>query len=73
MKAELDEIIQEKNCYSVKDLKINGSDLIDIGFKPDKSMGDVLNWLLEIVIEEPELNEKEQLMELVKNKVRNSN
>ncbi|MDF2674952.1 MAG: poly(A) polymerase [Clostridiales bacterium] len=68
IKAELDEVIQEKNCFVIKDLKINGSDLMDIGFKPDKSIGDTLNWLLELVIEKPELNEREKLVNLVKNR-----
>jgi tRNA nucleotidyltransferase (CCA-adding enzyme) len=66
--AELDEIIEERNCFKIKDLKLNGSDLKAIGFKPDKSIGETLNWLLEIVIEEPELNEKEKLMNLVINR-----
>ena len=72
IKVELDEIIHERNCYSIGDLEINGSDLMNIGFKPDKSIGDTLNWLLEIVIEKPELNEKEKLVNLVINRGVNS-
>jgi tRNA nucleotidyltransferase (CCA-adding enzyme) len=68
IRVELDEIIEEQNCFTLKDLKLNGSDLMGIGFKPDKSIGDTLNWLLEIVIEEPELNEREKLMNLVMNR-----
>lgn len=68
IKIEFDEIIQERNCYSLNDLKINGRDLMNIGFKPDKTIGEALNWLLEIVIEKPELNEKEKLMNLVMNR-----
>lgn len=68
VKKELDEVILEGNCYSLRDLKINGYDLINIGFKPDKTIGEALNWLLEIVIERPELNEKEKLMDLVLNR-----
>lgn len=64
--AELNEIIQEKNCFTLKDLEVDGSDLMDIGFKPDKSIGEALNWLLEMVIESPELNEREKLLALVK-------
>lgn len=72
IKAELDEIIQERNCYSIKDLNINGSDLMNMGFIPDKSIGDILGWLLEIVIEKPELNEKEKLVNLVISRDTNS-
>lgn len=68
IRLELDEIIQERNCFALKDLKISGSDLMNIGFKPDKSIGETLKWLLERVIEKPELNEKEKLLDLVINK-----
>lgn len=64
--AELNEIIQEKNCFTIKNLEINGNDLMDIGFKPDKGIGEALNWLLEMVIESPELNEREKLLTLIK-------
>lgn len=63
LKYMLEEIIQERNCFSLKDLKVNGSDLISIGFKPGRSMGEALKCLLEIVIEKPELNEREKLLE----------
>lgn len=72
IKVELGEIIQERNCYSLRDLKISGNDLMNIGFKPDKSIGDTLNWLLELVMEKPEINEKEKLISLVIDRGMNS-
>lgn len=68
IKKEIDEVIKENNCFSLKDLKVNGNDLINIGFKPGKIIGETLNYLLEAVIDKPELNEKEELIKLVLNK-----
>jgi tRNA nucleotidyltransferase (CCA-adding enzyme) len=47
-------------------LKVNGRDLLDMGYKPDKSIKETLNWLLEQVIDEPELNTREMLINLIK-------
>lgn len=60
------EILEKKECVSLKDLAISGSDLIADGMKPGKEIGFVLNTLLEMVIENPELNEKGTLLELRK-------
>lgn len=60
------EIIYQQEAFSIKDLKINGDDLVNMGFKPSKELGECLNSLLEMVIENPELNNKEKLLELAK-------
>ena len=56
------EIYELNQCVSLKDLAINGSDLIKCGIKPGKEIGTYLSKLLEIVIEQPELNKKEILL-----------
>ena len=58
------EILEKKECVSLKDLAISGSDLIASGMEPGKQIGVILNGLLEMVIEEPSYNTKEKLMEL---------
>ena len=58
------EILAKKECVSLKDLAISGSDLIAAGMQPGKQIGVILNGLLEMVIEEPSLNTKEKLLEL---------
>ena len=58
------EIIKKGECVSLKELKINGKDLIALGYKPGKEMGELLNNLLDLVIETPELNDKEKLISL---------
>lgn len=49
--------------FSVKNLDINGHDLIALGYQ-GKEIGDILNRLLEHVIEHPEDNKKEILIQL---------
>lgn len=52
-----------EECTSLKELAVNGSDLIAAGFAPGKELGEVLNRLLAQVIETPEMNTKEILLE----------
>ena len=60
------EIQEKQQCISLKELNINGKDLIAAGFKPGKEMGEILKSLLDAVIENPNLNQKEKLLELAK-------
>lgn len=60
------EILERKECVSMKELAVTGSDLISIGMKPGKELGEALVFLLEQVIETPELNTKEQLLEIIR-------
>ena len=50
------------NALSLKDLAVNGSDLIKIGIKPGKKLGWILNELLECVLDDPKANSKENLL-----------
>lgn len=59
------EIKENKEPFSVKNLNINGKDLMELGFQ-GKEIGDALNFLLEKVIENPDLNEKETLIKQIK-------
>lgn len=58
------EIREAGDCLSTKKLDINGNRLIELGIKPGPAMGEVLNRLLEQVLEQPELNHREQLEHL---------
>lgn len=55
----------EDECFSIKHLKINGNDLIKLGYKPGKQMGIILNDLLKLVVDE----ELENDFEVLKNYV----
>ena len=55
-----------KQPVTVKDLAINGHDLMDLGLKPGPLFGKFLNNALELVLEQPEQNKKEILLEFAK-------
>ena len=62
--ARIDKIIEEENAITVKDLKINGNDLMqEFNLKPGPIVGKILNYLLDLILDEPSLNDKEKLME----------
>lgn len=65
IKQMLDDFKMEDECFSLKQLKINGNDLIKMGFKPGKEMGQILNKLFEMVVEEEIENDYEVLKNYV--------
>lgn len=61
-----EEIMEKKQCVSLKTLAVTGRDLIAAGCRPGPELGDILDGMLEHVLEYPEENTKERLMELLK-------
>ena len=61
------EICAAQQCVQKKDLAISGSDLIAMGMKPGKEIGAVLNELFERVLDEPELNQRDKLLDMAHN------
>ena len=59
--ALLQEIREERSCLTLKDLAVNGRDLMDLGIK-GRALGETLNVLLEQVLDENLSNEKEALL-----------
>lgn len=66
LKQECSRIIEEKHPLTIKDLDINGYDLIKLGFWPGREIGMVLDNLLEAVLENPELNKNNILLDISK-------
>lgn len=68
--AQIEAIYKETltlgHCVSLKNLAVTGSDLIAAGMTPGKEIGETLRRLLDLVIEEPELNTKEELLKRCK-------
>lgn len=61
---QLYEKIRARNqCVSLRDLAVKGSDLIEMGRKPGRELGRTLQKLLELVLEDPECNTRERLLE----------
>ena len=57
-----DEVIAEKECFTLKQLAVNGNDLINIGIDEGREIGRILKLLLDLVIEEKTDNEKAALL-----------
>ncbi|MBO4858226.1 MAG: HD domain-containing protein [Treponema sp.] len=57
---------QLHSALTLKDLAVNGKDLISEGIPSGKMLGIILNELLECVLEDPEMNKKETLLKTAK-------
>lgn len=55
------EIMARGDCLSLKELAVDGKDLIELGIPAGRKLGEILSRLLELVVEEPEKNTKEYL------------
>ncbi len=60
----INEIINEKECFSIKHLTIDGYDLIALGYK-GKKIGEILEKCLTAVIDGKVENEKEKLLKYI--------
>lgn len=65
-RAIYQEVKKNHDCLSIKDLNVSGVDLIRIGIPAGKRMGIILEKLLDMVIEEPKMNQRAILLELAK-------
>lgn len=57
----LEEILAEDACLQIRDLKVNGHDLMALGYT-GKAVGEKLNQLLELVLDEALPNERQALL-----------
>ena len=64
-----DQVNRKDPVNQFSDLKVNGNDIMETtGLKPGKQVGELLKYLLDCVLDNPELNDKEELIKLVKEK-----
>lgn len=61
-------ILEKGEPFTTNQLKIKGDDLIALGFKPGREIGELLNTLLDMVLEKPQLNNKDTLINIAKTK-----
>ena len=62
--SEMLQYVYDSNeCFSLRNLAVNGKDLIQVGFKPGPDLGKMLSILLENVMDGKLKNEKEVLLE----------
>lgn len=58
--------ILTRPAIAVTDLAVRGNDLMEIGVEPGPRLGEILRKLLGMVLERPELNTRQQLLELAR-------
>lgn len=65
IEAIANKVIEEQQCFQLKDLAVNGKDLIALGYK-GKEIGAALEFMLDAVIENTVENEKTALLEYLR-------
>lgn len=63
--ALYEQITEKKQCLSIRELAVDGSDLLAAGVPQGKAVGETLHALLELVLEQPECNTREYLLSQV--------
>jgi tRNA nucleotidyltransferase (CCA-adding enzyme) len=67
LKKRIARVIEEDNALNVKSLKIDGEDVMKaLNIGPGPKVGEVLNELLERVLEDPTLNERDELLDMIR-------
>jgi len=62
----IERILDESRAFSLKDLAVGGNDLAAIGIPKGPRMGIILGELMETVLDDPAMNEKEKLLEVAR-------
>ncbi|OGC23001.1 hypothetical protein A2291_00935 [candidate division WOR-1 bacterium RIFOXYB2_FULL_42_35] len=67
LKKRINKIVRAENALHVRDLKVDGQDvMLTLKISAGPKVGEVLNALLEKVLDDPQLNERKTLLELIK-------
>ncbi|HKQ70599.1 MAG TPA: HD domain-containing protein [Polyangiaceae bacterium] len=67
LKARVASVLSAKDALSVRELAVDGKDVMrELGIPPSRRIGEVLEKLLEMVVEDPSKNEREGLLGLIR-------
>ncbi len=66
LEQRIKSILDAQDALSIKDLAVNGNDLMQAGIPKGKQLGKILEYLLETVLDDPKQNTREQLLEIAK-------
>lgn len=66
LQKRIQEELDKKPPFGPKDLAIGGLDLMELGIPSGPLMGQILNHLAQLCLDDPALNERESLIELAK-------
>jgi tRNA nucleotidyltransferase (CCA-adding enzyme) len=69
--ARFREVVEQElsSPHRLRDLAVDGNDLMRIGFKPGPQLGHILDELLDAVVDEPALNTRNSLLELARRRL----
>ena len=67
LRSRVDAALSQKSAMGLKDLAVNGGDLIALGIPAGKKMGAILKELFEAVTDDPAMNSRDALLGLAKN------
>ena len=67
LKRRIKKIIKEENALHLKDIKVNGQDIMrTLKIPSGPKVGKILNDLLETVLDDPKLNSRSTLLKMIK-------
>ncbi|MEA3493954.1 MAG: CCA tRNA nucleotidyltransferase [Candidatus Margulisiibacteriota bacterium] len=67
LKKRIKKILREENALHIKDLKVDGKDVMNtLKIKSGPKVGKVLNCLLEEVLDHPKINKRDDLLKMIK-------
>jgi putative nucleotidyltransferase with HDIG domain len=66
-RRRIETVLEKSTALGLKDLAVNGNDLIAAGIAPGKRLGIILDGLLQAIIEDPALNTREKLLAIALN------
>jgi len=62
-RGRIEGVLAARAALTLSDLKVDGKDVMrELGLPPGPRVGEILGWLLEQVVEEPSLNERDRLL-----------
>ncbi len=69
LNERIDRLLAEEACFSLKDLAVNGRDLLNLGIPKGRAVGECLCWLLDEVMEQRLENEAAVLLKAVRKRL----
>ena len=66
LQQELEEIVAAGEAFKISDLAVNGNDLIALGFHKGREIGEKLNEILMLVVDNQLENDKDKIIEYLK-------
>lgn len=70
MEKEYNKIIADEDCLAIKDLKVSGKDLIQMGVPQGQKIGEILKALFDEVVDDPNLNNRNYLLKRIEGMVK---